>query len=194
MAVLKLETVVAMSEDWQITHAPLLRWKAKLKRVLKEGKDIVRTHRRNNTTLEWMRSNSLPRRMAQVAMRFMPFSRGSTSHADDDLTDSAVRQFERIAEGTDEYLEFVRCGGGRPRILTFLPSFARSVAAGERTEFLLRMEGGTAMYACFVRAVKDSVKTLHLIEALMTRRADERQRIWEAHLSDKTMDWAEAQS
>jgi hypothetical protein len=75
MAVLKLETVVTMSEDWQITHAPLLRWKAKLKRVLKEGKRILRSNRRN--TVRANMSNSFPRRMARVAKRFMPFSRAS---------------------------------------------------------------------------------------------------------------------
>ena len=134
---LKLETVVAMSDDWQITHAPLLRWKAKLKRVLKEGKGIVRSHRRNS-----FRSNSFPRRMARVAKRFVPFSRGSTSgDGDVDLTDSTVRRFERIAEGADDFFEFVRCGGGRPRILMFL----RSLATGETAELSLRMDEGTAV-------------------------------------------------
>jgi hypothetical protein len=102
MAVLKLETVVTMSEDWQITHAPLLRWKAKLKRVLKEGKGIVRSHRRN--TVRANMSNSFPRRMARVAKRFMPFSSGSTPD-DDDLTDSTVKRFERIA---DDFFRSVR--------------------------------------------------------------------------------------
>ncbi|KAM0826222.1 hypothetical protein ACQ4PT_069024 [Festuca glaucescens] len=119
MAVLKLETVVTMSEDWQITHAPLLRWKAKLKRVLKEGKGIVRSHR-SNTSRSNM-SNSFPRRMARVAKRFVPFSRGSTRDADDDLTDSTVRRFERIADGAYDFFQFVRCGGGRLRIMMFLP-------------------------------------------------------------------------
>uniref|UniRef100_A0ACD5U3L0 Uncharacterized protein n=1 Tax=Avena sativa TaxID=4498 RepID=A0ACD5U3L0_AVESA len=150
MAVLKIETVVAMSGDWQIVHAPLLRWRAKLKRVLKEGKGIVRAHRRNTaaTSLERRldRSNSLPWRMAQVARRFMPFSRGNDHPGDDDdLTDATVRRFQRIAEGADDFLKFVRCGGGRPRILMFLPSFARSLAAGETIELSLRMEGGTAV-------------------------------------------------
>ncbi|KAM0916144.1 hypothetical protein ACQ4PT_010258 [Festuca glaucescens] len=142
MAVLKIETVVAMSEDWQITHAPLLRWRAKLKRVLKEGKGIIRTHRRN-TTME--RRNSFPRRMTQAARRFVHFSRGTDHPGDVDLTDSTVRRFERIADGADDFFQFVRCGGGRPRILVFLPGFARSLSAGETMELSLRMEGGTAV-------------------------------------------------
>ena len=52
MAVLKLETIIAISEDWQVTHAPLLRWKAKLKRVIKEGKGIIRSNKRNTSALE----------------------------------------------------------------------------------------------------------------------------------------------
>lgn len=145
MAVLKLETIVAMSEDWQVTHAPLLRWKAKLKRVIKEGKGIIRSNRRNTGTLEELgraRSSSFPRRVARAVKRFMPFSRGTTPG--DDLTDSAVRRFERIADGADGFIEFVRCGG-RPKTLMFLPSFARSLAAGEAAELSLRMEGGTAV-------------------------------------------------
>ncbi|KAM0826221.1 hypothetical protein ACQ4PT_069023 [Festuca glaucescens] len=142
MAMLKIETIVAMSEDWEITHAPLLRWRAKLKHVLKEGKGIVCTHRRNNTTLE--RRNSFPRRMAQAARRFVPFSRGTDHPGDVDLTDSTVRQFERIADGADDFFRFVRCGG-RPKILMFVPSFARSLSAGETMELSLRMEGGTAV-------------------------------------------------
>uniref|UniRef100_A0ACD5TAM0 Uncharacterized protein n=1 Tax=Avena sativa TaxID=4498 RepID=A0ACD5TAM0_AVESA len=148
MAVIKIETVVAMSGDWHIAHAPLLRWRAKLKRVLKEGKGIVRAHRRNTaaTSLERRMRSKLPWRMAQVARRFVPFSRGNDHPGDDDdLTDATVRRFQRIAEGADDFLKFVRCGGGRPRILMFLPSFARSLAAGETIELSLRMEDGTAV-------------------------------------------------
>uniref|UniRef100_M8B6E3 Rx N-terminal domain-containing protein n=1 Tax=Aegilops tauschii TaxID=37682 RepID=M8B6E3_AEGTA len=145
MAVLKLETIIAMSEDWQVTHTPLLRWKAKLKRVIKEGKGIIRSNKRNTGTLEELgmaRSSSFPRRVARAAKRFMPFSRGTAPG--DDLTDSAVRRFERIADGADGFFELVRCGG-RPKTLMFLPSFARSLASGEAAELSLRMEGGTAL-------------------------------------------------
>ncbi|KAF6995711.1 hypothetical protein CFC21_012165 [Triticum aestivum] len=145
MAVLKLETIIAMSEDWQVTHTPLLRWKAKLKRVIKEGKGIIRSNKRNTGTLEELgmaRSSSFPRRVARAAKRFMPFSRGTAPG--DDLTDSAVRRFERIADGADGFFELVRCGG-RPKTLMFLPSFARSLASGEAAELSLRMEGGTAV-------------------------------------------------
>jgi hypothetical protein len=148
MAVLKLEAVVSISEDWEITHAPLLRWKAKLKRVLKEGKGIVRSHRGNtaSTSLDRpMRSDSLPRRMARVARRFVPFSRGADHPGDDLLTDSTVKRLERIADGAGDFFQLVRCGGGRPRTLMFPPSFARSLAAGEVTELSIRMEGGTAV-------------------------------------------------
>jgi hypothetical protein len=55
-----------------------------------------------------------------------------------------VRRFERIADGANDFLEFVR-SGGRPKILMFVPSFTRSLSAGETTELSLRMEGGTAV-------------------------------------------------
>jgi hypothetical protein len=65
-----------------------------------------------------------------------------------------VKRFEKIADGADDFFQFVRCGGGRPRIMMFLPSFARSLAAGEATELSLRMEGGTAVMLLRSRWVK----------------------------------------
>jgi hypothetical protein len=47
-----------------------------------------------------------------------------------------------LLHGADEFLEFVRRSGARPRMLIVLPSFAWSLAT---TEFLLRMDGGTAV-------------------------------------------------
>src|SRR6185312_14633739 len=41
MAVLKIRSVVAVSEDLHIFHPPLLQWKAKLKRVIEEGDDLL---------------------------------------------------------------------------------------------------------------------------------------------------------
>jgi hypothetical protein len=48
--------------------------------------------------------------MARVAKRFMPISCGSTPEGEDDLTDSMVRWFKRIADDANDFLEFVRCG------------------------------------------------------------------------------------
>jgi hypothetical protein len=87
--------------------------------------------------------------MARAAMRFMPFASGSNLGDDDDeddLTDSTVRRFERIADGADELLEFVRRSGTcGPRMLIVLLSFAWWLAAGETTELSLMIDGGTAV-------------------------------------------------
>lgn len=50
MAVLKIQSIVAVSEDLQITHLPLLQWKAKLKRVAVEGDSLLHVHKKK--TLE----------------------------------------------------------------------------------------------------------------------------------------------
>ncbi|KAI4970231.1 hypothetical protein ZWY2020_001145 [Hordeum vulgare] len=44
-AVLKIHSVVAVSQDWLILHQPLLDWKARLKRVGEEGDAILRASR-----------------------------------------------------------------------------------------------------------------------------------------------------
>jgi hypothetical protein len=41
MAVLKIRSVVAVSDDLHISHLPLLLWKAKLKRIAEEGDDLL---------------------------------------------------------------------------------------------------------------------------------------------------------
>jgi hypothetical protein len=49
MAVLKIRSVVAVSEHVHISHLPLLQWKAKLKRVAQEGDDILHVHKKQQT-------------------------------------------------------------------------------------------------------------------------------------------------
>lgn len=145
MAVLKLETIVSMCEDWQITQPPLLRWKAKLKRVIREGKAILRRGNRNPQSTQRIRTQKqlLTRRMVRVAKRFMPFSR-ENGIQDDDLTEATVRRFERLADGAENFFKFVSCS--RPKMLTFLPSLiVPALTAGKAVELSMRMGGGTAV-------------------------------------------------
>jgi hypothetical protein len=89
-AVLKIHSVVDLSEGWQVLHKPLLDWEARLRRVAKEGDDILLAYKR--TSMEHQRSegaatrlqliSSARRRIARAAKRFMPFGRGEEDDMD----------------------------------------------------------------------------------------------------------------
>ncbi|CAM0879691.1 unnamed protein product [Alopecurus aequalis] len=144
-AVLKIHSVVAVSEDWQILHQPLLNWKARLKRVAKEGDGILRAYkrrsmerRRNEATTT--RLQAVHRRVARAAKRFMPF--GSCPSEEDDaeqISHATVRRFERLAGVGDEFFRYVQFGG-RPRSLITVSSFSvpsEPLLAGKTLEFSL---------------------------------------------------------
>jgi len=137
MAVLKLQTIVAVSEDFQITLGPLLHWKAKLKRVAKEGKRILRSHKKQ--ILKNRRNNSIWEHMARAAMRFVPYfiSQGAG--------DMRVERFERLADSASDFIRFVERRGGPTKRSVFPPLLVRSFSAGETTEISLRVRGGTAV-------------------------------------------------
>lgn len=82
MAVLKICGVVAVSEDLQISHLPLLQWKAKLKRVAEEGGDLLHHVHKKQTLLQCnlvshcsSGNNSISQYLIQAAKRFVPFRR-----------------------------------------------------------------------------------------------------------------------
>ncbi|CAN6347719.1 unnamed protein product [Urochloa humidicola] len=138
VAVLKLQTVLAVSEDLQITHRPLLRWKAKLKRVAKEGKGVLRSQKKEISKNK--RSNSIWQDMSRVAKRFAPFVYG-----DEDLSVATVKRFERFADCADDFIKFIE-RSSCPKSMAFLPVLARSVGPGKALEISLRIRsGGTAV-------------------------------------------------
>jgi hypothetical protein len=148
-AVLKIHSVVALSEDWQIVHQPLLSWKARLKFAAKDGDGILRAYRRRSmerrqnegTTIRRQAISSASKRIARAAKRFMPFGFGRGEDDDADrISDATVRRFERLAGVADEFFRYVRFGG-RPRSLIMVSSFKvpmQPLLAGKTLEFSLR--------------------------------------------------------
>lgn len=88
MAVLKIQSIVAVSEDLQITHLPLLQWKAKLKRVAVEGDSLLHVHKKKTLERSATGTSSFPQYLIHAAKRFVPF-RGSREE-EDELSDSAA--------------------------------------------------------------------------------------------------------
>ena len=76
MAVLKIQSIVAVSEDLQITHLPLLHWKAKLKRVAVEGDSLLHVHKKTTLERSAIGTSSFSQYLIHAAKRFVPF-RGS---------------------------------------------------------------------------------------------------------------------
>ncbi|CAL5087384.1 unnamed protein product [Urochloa decumbens] len=142
MAVLKIRSVVAVSEDHHISHPPLLLWKAKLKRVAEEGDDLLHTLLHKKRALEHNApepaGNSISQQLIQAARRFVPFRRREEA---DELDGNTVRRFERLADGADSFFRLVE-SGGRPRNPIFLPSLVRPLLAGDSMEFSIRGIGG----------------------------------------------------
>lgn len=140
-AVLKIHSVVAVSQDWLILHQPLLDWKARLKRVGEEGDAILRASRSRSAERqrsEGIASKETPvrTRVARAAARFLPFRRGKDGGGDP--SDATVRRFERLAQVADEFFRYVQLGG-RPKSLTVsLEDPTESLLAGKTLEFSLR--------------------------------------------------------
>ncbi|CAD6257274.1 unnamed protein product [Miscanthus lutarioriparius] len=115
MAVLKIQSIVAVSEDLQITHLPLLHWKAKLKRVAVEGDSLLHVHKKK--TLE----------------------RSTTA----EKKPSTLQRFERLADGADSFFRLVVESSGRhlERSVPSSPSLTQSLLAGNSVEFCLQRPG-----------------------------------------------------
>jgi hypothetical protein len=145
MAVLKIQSIVAVSEDLQITHLPLLQWKAKLKRVAVEGDSLLHVHKKKTLERSATGTSSFPQYLIHAAKRFVPF-RGSREE-EDELSDSTLQRFERLADGADSFFRLVVESSGRRRpersVPSSLPSLTQSLLAGNSVEFCLQRPGSS---------------------------------------------------
>ncbi|XBI32277.1 hypothetical protein VPH35_055748 [Triticum aestivum] len=110
MARIKMEAAVQTSNKWLITDTSLLRWRKKLKRTAQDCDDVARRckllSREEGEAHQVVKKSSFPRRMA---------------HATRVATAAAVRRFERLADGADEFIRYVQLGGTPRQNLFFDP-------------------------------------------------------------------------
>ncbi|CAL4893117.1 unnamed protein product [Urochloa decumbens] len=141
MAVLKIRSVVAVSEDLHISHLPLLHWKAKLKRVAEEGDDLLHMHKKQalecKDVSDSAAGNSISQYLIQTAKRFVPFCR-----REDEFSDGTLRRFERLADGADSFFRLVQFEGHPKKSSVLLPSLTRSLLAGHSLKFSIQRESG----------------------------------------------------
>lgn len=136
MAHIKLEAALETSNRWNVTSAALLRWRSKLKRAAHECDHTLRRCRQRlqeeEQVNEGVRSSSFPKRIAHTARSFVSsiFSRNDGSN---ELTGSAVRRFERFADGASEFLRYVELGS-TPRQYMFFDPIVRHLLAGKATK------------------------------------------------------------
>ena len=125
MAHIKLEAALETSNMWNVTSAPLLRWRSKLKRAAQECDHTLRQCRQRlqeeEEVQQAIQRSSFPMRVAHTAMSFLSsiFSSGNNNKLTGSTT---VRRFERFADGATEFLRYVELGG-TPRRYTFFDRY-----------------------------------------------------------------------
>ncbi|KAG2644536.1 uncharacterized protein LOC120683719 [Panicum virgatum] len=183
MAVLKIRSVVAVSEDLHISHPPLLQWKAKLKRVAEEGDGLLHAQYKKQALgcdrvsddPAAAAGTSISRYLIQAARRLAPFRRKEA-----ELDDVTLRRFERFADGADSFFRLVE-SGGRPKGSMFLPSLTWSLLAGESMEFSIRRGSGGGDDLVMLWPWPDTgVEDDGLVACLAVSREDEA--MWEKNL------------
>ena len=141
MAHIKLEAALETSNMWNVTSAPLLRWRSKLKRAAQECDHTLRQCRQRfqeeEEVQQAIQRSSFPMRVAHTAMSFLSsiFSSGNNNKLTGSTT---VRRFERFADGATEFLRYVELGGTPCRYMFSVP-LVRHLLAGKGTKY------------CFVR-------------------------------------------
>ncbi|KAL5215223.1 hypothetical protein ABZP36_004375 [Zizania latifolia] len=142
MAHIKMEAAIEISNKWQITDTPLLRWQKRLKRASQECEDML--HRCNKRALEdkeieeQVKQSSFPRRVAHATKSFA-FS--FIGHNNGDYTSSnVVQRFERIADGANDFLRFVQLGG-KPRQHLFFDPLIAHLFAGKSLRYQMWHHG-----------------------------------------------------
>uniref|UniRef100_A0A0E0LGH5 Uncharacterized protein n=1 Tax=Oryza punctata TaxID=4537 RepID=A0A0E0LGH5_ORYPU len=137
MAHIKLETALETSSKWQITGGPLLRWQKKLKRAAEECDDTLRKCRQRvqeeEQAEQQVRNSSLPTRIAHATKSLI----SSIFHGNiDEPIRSAIRRFEWLADGANDFLRSVEFGG-TPRCYLFFDPLIGRLLAGETLEYKL---------------------------------------------------------
>ena len=149
MAHIKLEAALETSKKWNVTSAPLLRWRSKLKRATQECNHTLRRCRQRlqeeEEVQQAVQSSSFPKRVAHTAMSFVSsiFSSGN----DDKLRGSTVvRRFESFADGATEFLRYVELGGTPCRNMFSVP-LIRHLLAGKGTKYCFVRGGQPLIYS-----------------------------------------------
>lgn len=137
LAHIKMEVALNISNRWQISDMPLLRWRSKLKRAAQECNDTLRQCKRRVHEQEQIRhhisQSSFPRRIVHATKSFIS---SFLTFGNEDCTSKSVnvRRFERFADGANEFLKFLEFGG-TPRDYMFFDPLIGHLLAGKTLRY-----------------------------------------------------------
>ncbi|KAM0839039.1 hypothetical protein ACQ4PT_060572 [Festuca glaucescens] len=144
MAHIKMEAAVEASHRWLMTDAPLLRWRKKLKRAAHECDDTLRRCKQraaeDEARTDQLRRAYLPTRIAHATKSFISALAGDDGQQQQPSS-TTVRRFERLADGAEEFLRFVRLGGTPLRSYAFSNPLVGQLMAGELLHYEM-LRGG----------------------------------------------------
>jgi hypothetical protein len=137
MAHIKMEAALQISNKWQITDVPMLRWRSKLKRAAEECDETLRHCKQRAMEDEAIRQgisqSPFPKRFAHAAKSFI-ISSFITHGKAESSSPVNVRRFERFAEGAGEFLKFVEFGAIPRQYMSFNP-LIRHLLAGQALRY-----------------------------------------------------------
>ncbi|CAL4981767.1 unnamed protein product [Urochloa decumbens] len=147
IAQIKMEASLDMSNKWQISTMPLLRWRTKLKRAAQECDETLRQCKQRAIEEEDARQHlsqfSFPKRVAHAAKSlvssFIPFGNEESTKCYE-----KVRRFERFADGANEFIKFVELGG-TPRQYMFFDPLIGQLLTGKSLRYQV-LQGSRLFY------------------------------------------------
>ncbi|KAM0843007.1 hypothetical protein ACQ4PT_057965 [Festuca glaucescens] len=145
MAHIKMEAALEAARRWNIADASLLRWRGMLKRAAGECEDALLLHRCNRRSMDeqeqQVQNSSFPRRIAHTTKSYISYfasyciGKDSQQQSQSSIA-SAVRRFERFADGASEFIRLVALGGSStPRDYMFFDPLIGHLLAGKELNY-----------------------------------------------------------
>ncbi|KAM0892223.1 hypothetical protein ACQ4PT_025887 [Festuca glaucescens] len=136
MAHIKMEATLEASRRWNIADASLLRWRSMLKRAAEECEDALHRCSRRSMDEQEVRNSSFPRRIAHTTRSYISYFASYCIKKDSPQSSmaSAVRRFERFADGASEFIRLVELGG-TPRHYMFFDPLIGHLLAGKELSY-----------------------------------------------------------
>lgn len=139
MAHIKMEAALDISGRWQSTDASLLRWRRKLRRAADDCNDALYRWRLRALEEESLARAPLHRRVAHAVVSFVRalLVLARSNGGDEDA--AVVARFERLANGSAEFLRCVEVSSGASRRCCFASPVVRKL--GEHAKIQKQLQG-----------------------------------------------------
>ncbi|CAN6170688.1 unnamed protein product [Urochloa humidicola] len=154
MAHIKMESVLHVTDKWQITDVPLLRWRSKLKRAAQECGDALQRCKQRAIEEQEIRQrvsqSSFPKRIAYATKSLISSITASSIDESRNSSIEVVQRFERFADGATEFLKFVEFSG-TPRQYMFFNHLIGNLLKGNTLRY--QAIRGSRFYSLGIRPI-----------------------------------------